>query len=146
MQAIRHYPSGGTEKLKFVHEDVPEIDDEEAGIEVWAFVSKAFPTKRSIDVQLRSGLFRLARCKDGMFISIKDREALAVDKQPEQKVIFFIIDMDMEQLTRIGNLVDEGHLRPVMDSVYDFGDVRVAFRKGRDGARSWEGCAQGPKA
>lgn len=36
MQAIRHYPSGGTEKLKFVHEDVPEIDDEEVLVKIEA--------------------------------------------------------------------------------------------------------------
>jgi NADPH:quinone reductase-like Zn-dependent oxidoreductase len=103
MQAVRHHPPGGTEKLQFVHEDIPEMDDDEVlgkvhaasviwmelywdiywkedgtyktpilgedysgviakvgskvphdsglqvGTEVMAFMSKAFPTKRSID-------------------------------------------------------------------------------------------------
>ncbi|KAL3957001.1 hypothetical protein ACCO45_007579 [Purpureocillium lilacinum] len=85
MQAIRHHPPGGTEKLKFGREDIPDIKDDEVlvkvhaasviwmelywdiykkedgwtqgtphsgltiGSEVMVFMSKAFPTDRSID-------------------------------------------------------------------------------------------------
>ncbi|KAL6907295.1 zinc-binding dehydrogenase domain-containing protein [Trichoderma evansii] len=84
--------------------------------------------------------------KDGLLISIKDREFFGYDEGPEQKMIFFFVDMDAEQLTKIRNLIDEGKLRPVVDSVYDFEDVREAFKAGETGHAHGKIVLRGPKA
>ncbi|KAJ5550940.1 zinc-binding dehydrogenase domain-containing protein [Penicillium sp. DV-2018c] len=304
MQAVRHYPPGGTEKLKIVHEAIPEIDDDEVlvkihaasviwmelywdiykkedgtyktpilgedysgvvakvgskvpkdsglqiGTEVMAFMSKAFPTKRSIDggmagyakahfshmvpkprslslidaasVPLSAltawqGLFGHANLSAGQTLLVTgaagptglwavqvgkmvgarvigtasskesfellkslgvdqvlnykevkldsvlenvdvvfdlvcgetSKQALKVlkkdgkllhlvgpppdDISKDPRVIFFIVDMDAEQLSKIADAIDEGKLKAVVDSVFEFNDVVKAFNKGESG-------------
>ncbi|KAL5041416.1 hypothetical protein BDW71DRAFT_201374 [Aspergillus fruticulosus] len=320
MQAVRHHPPGGTEKLKIVWEDIPEIDDDEVlvkihaasviwmelyweiyrkedgtyktpilgedysgviakvgpkvpadsglhvGTEVMAFMSKAFPTKRSIDggmagyakahfskmvpkpqslsltdaasVPLSAltawqGLFDHAKLKagqtllvtgaagptaiwavqigkmvgarvigtasseqsfellksfgvdrilnykevkldsalenfnvdvvfdtvggdttkqalkilnkDGKLIHIVDRTAVdRLGKEAGGKLIFFIVDMNAEQLANIADLIDEGKLKPVVDSVFEFDDVVKAFEKGVTGHAHGKIVLKGP--
>jgi NADPH:quinone reductase-like Zn-dependent oxidoreductase len=317
MQAVRHHPPGGTEKLRFVQEDIPEIDDDEilvkvhaasviwmelywdiykkedgtyktpilgedysgviakvgskvppnsglqVGTEVMAFMSKAFPTKRSIDggmagyakahfskmvpkprslsftdaasvplsaltawqglfdhakiragqtilvtgaagptaiwavqigkmvgarviatassersfellksfgvdqvlnykeVKLDSALENVdvvfdsvggdttkqalnALSKDGTLISIVDKTACDLSKESGQRVVFFIVDMNAEQLAKIGDLIDENKLKPVVDSVFDFDDVVKAFKRGETGHSHGKIVLKGP--
>ena len=71
--------------------------------------------------------------KDGTLISIVDKNAAALTKEGGPRAIFFIVDMDADQLSKIRDAIDQGKLRAVVDSVFDFGDVVNAFKKGESG-------------
>ncbi|OJJ06183.1 hypothetical protein ASPVEDRAFT_32502 [Aspergillus versicolor CBS 583.65] len=72
--------------------------------------------------------------KDGKLIHIKDRTMVdQLGKEAGGRLIFFIVDMNAEQLAKIASLIDEGKLKPVVDSVFDFNDVVSAFKKGESG-------------
>ena len=83
--------------------------------------------------------------KDGKLIHIKDRTILdRLGKEAGGRLIFFIVDMDAEQLARIAGLIDEGKLKPVVDSVWDFHDVVKAFKKGESGGAHGKIVLLGP--
>lgn len=82
--------------------------------------------------------------KDGTLLSIVDDKPLKFSKGPNQKVIFYIVDMNAKQLAQIGAWIDEGKLKPVIDSVFDFEDVVSAFKKGETGHANGKIVLRGP--
>ncbi|KFY40754.1 hypothetical protein V495_05285 [Pseudogymnoascus sp. VKM F-4514 (FW-929)] len=82
--------------------------------------------------------------KEGTLVSIVDKRPMDLTKETGQKVVFFIVDMDAEQLAKIGGWIDEGKLRPVVDSVFDFDDVVAAFKKGETGHANGKIVLKGP--
>jgi NADPH:quinone reductase-like Zn-dependent oxidoreductase len=66
------------------------------------------------------------------------------DISKDPRVNFFIVDMDAEQLSKIADLIDQGKLRPVVDSVFDFNDVVKAFKKGESGHAHGKIVLKGP--
>ncbi|KAJ5145895.1 uncharacterized protein N7515_000459 [Penicillium bovifimosum] len=69
--------------------------------------------------------------KDGKLIYLVGQPPDDIAKDP--RVDFFIVDMNAEQLAKIADSIDEGKLKPVIDSVFDFNDVVKAFEKGETG-------------
>jgi NADPH:quinone reductase-like Zn-dependent oxidoreductase len=51
--------------------------------------------------------------------------------------VYFVVEPNRGQLAELTRLVDVGHLRPTIDSVFSLDDVRAAFE--RSGARSTRG-------
>lgn len=82
--------------------------------------------------------------KEGTLVSIVDKRPMDLAKEAGQKVVFFIVDMDAEQLAKIGGWIDEGKLRPVVESIFDFDDVVAAFKKGETGHANGKIVLKGP--
>jgi NADPH:quinone reductase-like Zn-dependent oxidoreductase len=49
------------------------------------------------------------------------------------RAVFFIVKRDGNQLARIGKLIDEKHVQPVISKIYPLEDVRKAFEYGLSG-------------
>ena len=43
--------------------------------------------------------------------------------------MYFVVEPDREQLIELAGLVDGGHLRPAVDSVYPLSEARAAFER-----------------
>lgn len=82
--------------------------------------------------------------KDGVLLYLVDPSGLDLNKEPGPRVDFFIVDMNAEQLGKIGSLIDQGKLRPVVDSVFEFNDVVKAFKKGETGHAHGKILLRGP--
>lgn len=83
--------------------------------------------------------------KGGKLIHIVDRTMVdRLGKEAGGRLIFFIVDMNAEQLARVAELIDEGKLKPVVDSVFEFHDVVKAFKKGESGHAHGKIVLQGP--
>ncbi|BCS24995.1 NADP-dependent oxidoreductase [Aspergillus puulaauensis] len=83
--------------------------------------------------------------KNGKLIHIVDSTMVdRLGKEAGGRLIFFIVDMNAEQLARIADLIGEGKLRPVVDSVFEFHDVVKAFKKGESGHAHGKIVLQGP--
>jgi NADPH:quinone reductase-like Zn-dependent oxidoreductase len=82
--------------------------------------------------------------KDGTLVNIVDTTAGDLSKEAGRRVVFFIVDMNAEQLAKIGDLIDEGKLKAVVDSVFDFDDVVKAFKKGETGHAHGKIVLKGP--
>ncbi|KAJ3493643.1 hypothetical protein NLG97_g4605 [Lecanicillium saksenae] len=54
-------------------------------------------------------------------------------KENGRTVAFFIVDMKAEQLAKIGGLIDEGKLKVIIDSVFEYKDAVKAFQRGETG-------------
>lgn len=80
--------------------------------------------------------------KDGMLLYLVGKPPDDIGKDP--RVVFFIVDMHAEQLKKIADLIDEGKLKPVVDSVFDFDDVVKAFKKGETGHAHGKIVLKGP--
>lgn len=80
--------------------------------------------------------------KDGTLLHLVGEPPDDIAKDP--RVIFFIVDMDAAQLTKIAGLIDEGKLKPVIDSVFDFQDVVKAFHRGETGHAHGKIVLKGP--
>jgi NADPH:quinone reductase-like Zn-dependent oxidoreductase len=80
--------------------------------------------------------------KDGMLLHLVGKPPEDIGKDP--RVVFFIVDMDAGQLTEIAHLIDDGRLKPVVDSVFDFHDVVRAFKKGETGHAHGKIVLKGP--
>jgi NADPH:quinone reductase-like Zn-dependent oxidoreductase len=59
----------------------------------------------------------------GTIVSIAEEPPEGVD------AIYFIVEPDTAQLAEIGRIIDEGALRPMIDSVYPLEDARAAFER-----------------
>ncbi|KAJ6131689.1 zinc-binding dehydrogenase domain-containing protein [Penicillium samsonianum] len=80
--------------------------------------------------------------KDGILLHLVGKPPDDIGRDP--RVIFFIVDMDAEQLAKIGDSIDKGKLKPVVDSVFDFNDVVEAFKKGETGHAHGKIVLKGP--
>jgi NADPH:quinone reductase-like Zn-dependent oxidoreductase len=59
--------------------------------------------------------------------------------EPAPPGIYFVVEPNREQLEKITRLVDDGELRPEIDSVYQLEEARAAFSgawRRASGARS----------
>ncbi|RFU73499.1 zinc-binding dehydrogenase domain-containing [Trichoderma arundinaceum] len=65
-------------------------------------------------------------------------------KEDGRTVVFFIVDINVEQLTKIGNLLDEGKLKAVIGAVFEFNDVVSAFKQGEMGHAHGKIVVKGP--
>jgi NADPH:quinone reductase-like Zn-dependent oxidoreductase len=65
-------------------------------------------------------------------------------KEEGRTVVFFIVDMNVEQLTKIGNLLDEGKLKTIIGAVFEFADVVNAFKQGEAGHAHGKIVVKGP--
>jgi len=81
--------------------------------------------KRSVRV-LRTG---------GRLISIVEEPSLELLKEASEHGIirptFFIVEPNRVQLTQIGNLIDAGHITPIVDSIFPLSNVREAYEGGK---------------
>jgi NADPH:quinone reductase-like Zn-dependent oxidoreductase len=82
----------------------------------------------------------LTRCWDvvkqngGVLISVAEPASLEVAKlHPGVKRVWFIVSPNGEQLGRIGQLVDEGVVRPEIETVMRLEDASKAFELGKKG-------------
>lgn len=82
--------------------------------------------------------------EEATLLSIVDKRRLDLGKKAGQKVIFYIVDMDAEQLTNIKDWIDECKLKAVVDSIFDFDDVVAAFKKGETGHANGRIVLKGP--
>ena len=72
----------------------------------------------------------------GRMITIAAAEEAATDDRVKQA--FFIVEPNREQLARIGSLLDEGHLQPVVDAVLPLSEASSAYT-GQAGQRQGRG-------
>ena len=72
----------------------------------------------------------------GRMITIAAAEEAPTDDRVKQA--FFIVEPNREQLARIGNLLDEGHLQPVVDAVLPLSHASTAYT-GQVGQRQGRG-------
>lgn len=67
-------------------------------------------------------------------ISIVEEPSLEVLKEASEHGImppaFFIVEPNRIQLTQIGNLIDAGHITPIVDSIFPLSNVREAYEGG----------------
>ncbi len=81
--------------------------------------------KRSVRV-LRTG---------GRLISIVEEPSLELLKEASEhgliRPTFFIVEPNRVQLTQIGNLIDAGHITPIVDSIFPLSNVREAYEGGK---------------
>jgi NADPH:quinone reductase-like Zn-dependent oxidoreductase len=96
--------------------------------------------------------------KDGTIVNIVDTTVGDLSKQEVRDgfrkpyfrvedgrtVVFYIVDMNVGQLTQIGNLIDEGKLKVVLDSVFEFNDAVNGFKKGETGHANGKIVVTGP--
>ncbi|KAH8889160.1 NAD(P)-binding protein [Thozetella sp. PMI_491] len=96
--------------------------------------------------------------KDGTLVTIVNTKAGDVSKETDRdrlrqgvvteedgrKVVFFIVDMNAKQLAKVADLIDEGKLKAVVDSVFEFDDVVSAFKKGETGHAHGKIVLKGP--
>ena len=59
----------------------------------------------------------------GRIVTIADEPPVGVD------ATYFVVEPDGEQLTKVGDLVDEGALHPAIDSVFPLEEFRAAFER-----------------
>jgi NADPH:quinone reductase-like Zn-dependent oxidoreductase len=53
--------------------------------------------------------------------------SIAEEPPPEVEAVFFVVEPNRPQLVEIGGLIDEGSLRPAIDSVFPLSEARAAF-------------------
>jgi NADPH:quinone reductase-like Zn-dependent oxidoreductase len=63
----------------------------------------------------------------GRLVSVAASGAGASD--PRTRAAFFIVQANREQLGAIARLIDEGHLRPVVDAVFPLAEARRAYER-----------------
>jgi NADPH:quinone reductase-like Zn-dependent oxidoreductase len=59
----------------------------------------------------------------GRIVTIAEEPPDGVD------AVYFVVEPDREQLTALARLVDDGALRPAIDSVFGLDDGRAAFER-----------------
>lgn len=68
-------------------------------------------------------------------ISVVEEPSLETLKEASERGIipptFFIVEPNRNQLTQIGNLIDAGHITPIVDSVFSLSNVREAYEGGK---------------
>jgi NADPH:quinone reductase-like Zn-dependent oxidoreductase len=71
----------------------------------------------------------------GRLISIVEEPSLELLKEASEHGIirptFFIVEPNRVQLTQIGNLIDAGHITPIVDSIFPLSNVREAYEGGK---------------
>lgn len=71
--------------------------------------------------------------KGGRMVTISADSEYATDERVKQA--YFIVEPNREQLLRIGDLLESGELRPVVDTVLPLAQASAAFTGGVKGRR-----------
>ena len=71
--------------------------------------------------------------KGGVLININDPTCVEKAKPLGVTGTFFIVSMNVEQMSKINGLIDDGILRTVVDSVFSFAEARKAYETGASG-------------
>jgi NADPH:quinone reductase-like Zn-dependent oxidoreductase len=70
----------------------------------------------------------------GMLVSVvSPRPSDDVAKGHDARFAWFIVEPDREQLIQIGELIDAGHVRPIIDTVLPLSEARRAYEQGAKG-------------
>ncbi len=94
---------------------------------------------RDLDVVLDSvGGETLARSwkvlrRGGTLVSIVAEPPLEQSRAAGARGVFFIVEPSRPQLIEIGNLIDAGHVRPIVEAVFPLAKAREAFERGLRG-------------
>jgi NADPH:quinone reductase-like Zn-dependent oxidoreductase len=54
-------------------------------------------------------------------------------KGHDVRFVYFVVEPNRDALIRIGGLIDGGHLRPVIDTVYPLAQARQAYEQAAKG-------------
>jgi len=65
--------------------------------------------------------------ESGRLVSVAEEPP--ADVSGKVAVTYFVVEPDRDQLVELARLVDEGKLRPAIDSVFPLGDARAAFER-----------------
>ncbi len=105
-------------------------------------------TKQALKILSKDGtLVNIVNTTAGDISKEAERDRLrqgVVSKEAGRRVVFFIVDMNAEQLAKISDLIDEDKLKAVVDSVFEFDDVVSAFKKGETGHAHGKIVLKGP--
>ncbi|GHO72428.1 hypothetical protein KSD_01990 [Ktedonobacter sp. SOSP1-85] len=74
--------------------------------------------------------------KGGILVGIageQEKRIFEWAKQYERDAKWFIVRPNHEQLARIAEFVDEGHMKPVVNSVYPLAETRQAYEHSLSG-------------
>ncbi len=70
----------------------------------------------------------------GLLVSIVSPQPLAGEgKEHDVRFAYFIVEPNRDELIRISELIDAGHLRPVIDTVYPLAQARQAYEQAAKG-------------
>ena len=71
--------------------------------------------------------------KGGLLVSVFSPPSQEQAKAHGVRAVFFIVEPDRTELIQIGNLIDSGHLRPVIETVYPLSEAPQAFERALSG-------------
>lgn len=69
----------------------------------------------------------------GVLVSVARPPKAPQGKEQDIRSVWFIVDPNREQLIQIGALIDAGHLRPVINTVFPLAQARQAYEQGARG-------------
>ena len=69
----------------------------------------------------------------GVLVSAVSPTPTPPPPRPELRFKYFIVEPNGEQLRKIGELIDSGQVRPIVDHVFPLSEARRAYKAGRDG-------------
>ena len=70
----------------------------------------------------------------GVLLSIvSPRPSFAEAKGYDVRPAWFVVEPNLEQLVQIGTLIDEGRMRPIIDTVLPLSQARQAYEQGAKG-------------
>ena len=64
---------------------------------------------------------------------VSPRPSFAEAKEHDVLPVWFVVQPNREQLVRIGALIDEGKVRPIIDTVLPLSQARQAYEQGAKG-------------
>ena len=65
--------------------------------------------------------------KGGRLVSIFSPPSQEQARAYSVRAVFFIVEPDRDELIQLANLIDTGHLRPIIEAVYPLSEARQAF-------------------
>ncbi|GCE23775.1 NADP-dependent oxidoreductase [Dictyobacter kobayashii] len=71
--------------------------------------------------------------KDGVLISVASPPSVEQAKAHGVRSVWFIVEPDRQQLLQIGQLIDSGKIRPIVDTVFPLSEGRQAYAQGAKG-------------
>lgn len=71
--------------------------------------------------------------KGGLLLSVFSPPSQEQAKAHGVRAMFFIVQSDRAELIQIGNLIDAGHIRPVIETVLPLSEARQAFERALSG-------------
>ena len=70
----------------------------------------------------------------GVLVSVvSPRPSFEEAKEHDVRPAWFVVEPNLEQLVQIGTLIDEGRMRPIIDTVLPLSQARQAYEQGAKG-------------